>query len=190
VSNSRLHNVPSFTKRSGLPDAVAACGLAMVASGQLSDARRLAEQAMGRSVAPLSALRRLTLLAPGSILVFESKNVVTGVLGVLPLTEAGLRRLLGGSLELTDPRRSIVANTFDQAFALYAMGIAAVGKDAARAVVAGVVRLREAFPEVAFYARPVTDAGRRVLVERLGCVAVPESPLMVSPAASAMGAAA
>ena len=70
------------------------------------------------------------------------------------------------------------------------MGIAAVSKTAARAVVKGVVRLREAFAAIPFYARPVSDDGRRVLIERLGCVPVASSLLMISPVARPLGAAA
>ena len=190
MSNPRLHNAVTLCGHAKLPERVAACGLKVVTPAQLDEARTLAEQAMGRPVAPLSALRQLSTLAPASILIFEFDSRVTGVLGVLPLTACGLHRLVGDALDLADPQADVIANAFDEARALYAMGIAAEDKVAARAVVTGVVRLRKAFPAIPFYARPVTGAGRRVLIQRLRCVAVPASALMVSPAQPALEAAA
>jgi hypothetical protein len=189
VSNLRLHNAIAFPGLTTLPRTVRACGLTPLPAGRLAEARRLAQDRIGGSLAPLAALRRLRALAPTSILMVEEQGCIAGILGVLPLTAAGARALLDGRLDLASPR-SDVAQSFDTAAALYAMAIAAASKDAARAVVQGVVRLREAFPAIPFYARPVTDDGRRVLIDRLACAPVASSALMVSPAARPLGAAA
>jgi hypothetical protein len=190
VSNLRLHNATTFASLTALPRAVRACGLTALPAGRLAEARRLAQDRIGGSLAPLTALRRLLALAPTSILMVEDvQGRIAGILGVLPLTSAGARAMLDGRLDLVAPRGD-VAQGFDAAAALYAMAIAAASKDAARAVVKGLVRLREAFPAIPFYARAVTDDGRRVLIDRLGCAPVSSSALMVSPAAQPLGAAA
>ncbi|HEY3814592.1 MAG TPA: hypothetical protein VGL66_15330 [Caulobacteraceae bacterium] len=190
MSNLRLYADPAFLNRATAFQAIAACGLRPAPASRLGEARALAEARIGAGVAPLAALHRLRRLAPASILIFEERSGLTGVLGVLPLTAAGARALLAGALDLSAPRRDDIAPGFETADALYAMGIASATRDAARAVVSGVVRLRQAHAAIPFYARPVTGDGRRVLIERLRCVPMESGPLMVSPAVEMLGAAA
>ena len=190
MSNHRLQR----TGESAAPDSVAAavfsCGLTIAASVQLAHARQFAVDRIGGAVASLASLRRIRSLAAQSILVFREFGEITGVLGVLPLSAEGHAALLDGDLDLERPRRVQLTSRFEAASALYAMGIASCTPDAARAVVSGVVRLREAFAQIPFFARPVTDAGRRVLFERLSCVPVDGSDLLWSPACSPLRTAA
>jgi hypothetical protein len=162
--------------------AACACGLSPASGRDLAAARRLAAARIGVALSPLANLRALLELCPGAILTFREAGRVDGVLGVLPLTAKGEAALLCGALDFAAPLDPFVAPRFVEASSLYAMGIASRTPEAARAVVSGVVRLREACAAVPFYARPVTEAGRRVLVERLGCAPAKGGELYLSPA--------
>jgi hypothetical protein len=141
----------------------------------------LAAEHIGDRVATLESLRLMRALFPPAVLVFAEYGRVTGVLGTLPLTARGRDALVDGKLDLARLGRTDVAETFEASHGLYAMGIVAITGAAARAVVSGVVRLRERFAFLPFYARPLTAAGRRVLVERLGCAPVAGTSLYWSP---------
>ncbi len=165
LSNPRLyhcHPCPS-------PVAAArASGLTPAAGETLQAAHALAEARIGQ-VASLASLERIQERWGAAILVHLHRGQVRGALGGAPLTHTGLAALLAGALDLETPALDQIAAEGEPAAAFYAMGIVASDPDAARAVVGGVVRLRQAFAQLPFYARAVTPEGRRVLIERLGC---------------------
>ncbi len=162
-------------------EAVESCDLKIAGPRGVAEARALAAEALGPSVAPVEALIAIQRRSGTAVLVYEEEGVITGALGVLPLSPLGLDALLNGRLDLSRPVGAFFAGGRTRGQALYAMGIVSVTPQAARAVVTGVVRLREAFSDIGFYARAVTAAGRRVLIERLGCRDLPGTPLMWSP---------
>jgi hypothetical protein len=160
--------------------AVRASGLTPAHGPVLAQARALAAARIGPGVASVESLEQIEARWGAAVLVHWRRRRVTGALGVAPLTSAGLAALGAGMLDLATPDLDYIAGDGEPAAALYAMGIVATDPDAARAVVGGVVRLRQAFPELPFYARAVTPEGRRVLIERLDCVDLGDS-LFCSP---------
>jgi hypothetical protein len=105
------------------------------------------------------------------VLVFEEADgALTGMLAIARLTDKGHEALLTGCFNPLEPSARHYAGPGDLVSAVYALGIAARSHEAARATVTAVTRLRETvMAELPFFARAATDAGRRVLTERLHC---------------------
>lgn len=136
----------------------------------LAELRRLAAELIGPSIVPLPALRAIQRKTGSTVLKVVEAGRMTGVLALARLTAGGLEALLRDDFDPLHPRLRHYAAPREQAAALYGLGIAAATRDAARLVVEGVARLRtELGGDLDFYARAATAAGRRVLIERLGC---------------------
>lgn len=163
------------TSSNDFSDAVAACartcGLRVARPNELPEVRRLATDLICPRVMPPAGLRMVLRKTRSGILVFEEAGgAITGMLAVARLTEKGHEALLNGSFNPLAPSARHYAGPGDPVSAVYALGIAARSREAARATVTAVTRLRETvMAELPFFARASTDAGRRVLIERLHC---------------------
>jgi len=165
----------SMTSSNDFSDAVVACaracGLRVARPAELPDLRRLATDLISPQVTPLEGLRMILRKTRSGILVFEEAGgALTGMLAIARLTDKGHEALLTGCFNPLAPSARHYAGPGDPVAAVYALGIAARSREAARATVTACTRLRETvMAELPFFARPATAAGRRVLTERLHC---------------------
>lgn len=156
-------------------DAVAACahacGLRVARMDELPELRRLATELISPQVMPLAGLRMVLRKTRSGILVFEEAGgALTGVLAVARVTKEGHEALLTGRFNPLAPSARHYAGPGDAVSAVYALAVAARNREAARATVTAVTRLRETvMAELPFFARAATAAGRRGLIERLHC---------------------
>ncbi len=164
-----------MTSSNDFSDAVAACvlacGLRVARTNELPEVRKLATDLISPRVMPMSGLRMVLRKTRSGVLVFEEAHgAITGMLAIAGLTDKGHEALLTGSFNPLAPSARHYAGPGNQVSAVYALGIAARSHEAARATVTAVMHLRETvMAELPFFARAATDAGRRVLIDRLHC---------------------
>ena len=148
-----------------------ACGLRVARLDELSELRKLATELISPHIMSLAGLRMVLRKTRSGLLAFEEAGgALTGMLAVARLTDKGHEALLTGRFNPLAPSARHYAGPGDAASAVYALGIAARTREAARATVTACTHLRETvMAELPFFARPATAAGRRVLIERLHC---------------------
>lgn len=148
-----------------------ACGLRIARIDELPELRKLATELISPDIMSLAGLRMVLRKTRSGLLAFEEpRGALTGMLAVARLTDQGHKALLAGSFNPLAPSARHYAGARDAVSAVYALGIASLTREAARATVTACTRLRETvMAELPFYARPSTAAGRRVLIERLHC---------------------
>lgn len=147
------------------------CGLRVARLGELPELRKLATELISPQVMPLAGLRMVLRKTRSGLLAFEEVGgELTGMLAVARLTDKGHEALFTGRFNPLSPSARHYAGPGDAVSAVYALGIAARTREAARATVTACVRLRDTvMAELPFFARPATADGRRVLIERLHC---------------------
>jgi hypothetical protein len=135
---------------------------------ELPELRRLATELISPQVTPLAGLR-MVLRKTRSVFE-EAGGALTGVLALARVTKEGHEALLTGRFNPLAPSARHYAGPGDAVSAVYALAVAARNREAARATVTAVTRLRETvMAELPFFARAATAAGRRGLIERLHC---------------------
>ena len=101
---------------------------------------------------------------------------MTGVLAFVLLNVSGLRAVLTGSFNALAPAAEHVAGPGNPACAFYGWGVAATTKLSARRVIDGAKAVMAgACGHLPKFARPTTEAGHRLMRERLGFEDLPGS---------------
>jgi hypothetical protein len=162
------------------PPVIASChvelGFEAASDDDLMFARELAAGLIGERIATLETSRTMRALHPMSTMVFKEEGKVTGVLGALPLRASGLLALATDRFDPVNPDPDQIAPAGEDPLAVYGWGFAATTRRASAAVLNGANLFRTTvFPTIPGFARAATDAGRRVLMGRLGYVPFPRS---------------
>jgi hypothetical protein len=132
-------------------------------------AHALAAELIGGPVARASTLAAVDTVHPGTILIHLEGGVLTGLLALLPLRQAGREALLADRFDGLRPDLDLISTPAERPSAVYAWGCAARTRPAARAVMSVTAALpEEAYPGVNFFARAATPAGLRALTSSLG----------------------
>jgi hypothetical protein len=174
-----------------------AAGLELASDADLALAHALVERTVGPPLASLAVMRTIQTHNQSSLYVIREHGIITGVLGELPLTEAGLEALVSGAFDGVDPSLDHVAAPGDPIAAYYCWGLAAETRHASVVGVKGVVAARNVtYPEQPFFARAAEakgsaaggSNGARVGIRRFGCTYYPGQPtLLYSPKARSGG---
>jgi len=101
------------------------------------------------------------------------------VLAFVLLNGAGAEAVAGGAFDTADPAAEHMASPDEVVRASYGWGICATTKEAARRVVGGSFAITPLFEHLPRYARPTTEAGHRLMRERMGYVDLPGSSGLV-----------
>lgn len=150
-------------------------GLRIASGRDLSRARSQAVRLIGPHLASLDVLKR-TQTEGALLAVYQEDRRVSGLLAILQLSPAGCEALLNAQFRPLNPDREHLACEPKTA-ALYGWACAGASPAARRAVMQTLgALLRERFARLPFYAHAATDAGRRALVDSLGCRSVPGAP--------------
>ncbi len=153
-----------------------ALGFDTASDDELMLARELAAGLIGESIATLETSRTMRALHPMSTMVFKENGMVTGVMGVLPLRASGLLALATDRFDPVNPDPDQIAPAGEEPLAFYGWGFAATTRRASAVVINGANLFRTTvFPTIPGFARAATDAGRRVLMGRLGYSPFPRS---------------
>jgi hypothetical protein len=175
-------------------------GLDVASSADIAEAHALVERLVGPPLAGVDVMRAIHERTQASVFVIRENGRITGVLGELPISEAGLKALEAGDFNGASPELEHVTRPGDQVFAFYCWGFAAETRRASAMGVRGVIAARDhVYAELPFFARaakPKDDEdapsnGARVGFRRFGCTYYPGQPnLLYSPKAQHPGRAA
>jgi len=144
---------------------------------EVAAARNLCAELIGDGIVSADDLDRVQRQTAGaSLFVTEEEGALCGVLAFVLLNAAGLDAVSNGAFDAVSPAAGHLAGPGESACAFYGWGVAATSKtsarrviDAARAVMAGT------FGPLPKFARPTTEAGHRLMRERLSFVDLPGS---------------
>jgi len=145
--------------------------------GEVAAARSLAAQLISDGIVTTEDLDRVHRLTGGAALyVTEEDGALCGVLAFVLLNAAGREAVRSGSFEARAPDARHVAGPGEAVCAFYGWGVAATTKVSARRVVDGARAIMSgAVGPLPKFARPTTEAGHRLMRERLGFVDLPGS---------------
>jgi len=184
------HSV-AFTTR--LRRELAAFDVRPAAPGEVAAARDLAAKLIGAGIATTGELDRVQTLTGGAALfVTEEAGALCGVLAFVLLSAGGVRAVRQGSFDACAPAAAHLARPGEAIHGFYGWGVAATTKLSARRVVEGArAVMAGAVGPLPKFARPTTEAGHRLMRERLGFVDLPgsDSGLVWQPPAEAAVAA-
>lgn len=138
-------------------------------------ARDLAARLIGGPNVSAEVAARVRARQGGGIYVTRSDGEVTGVLALVFLTAAGEAAVTTELFDPLDPADAHVVVSGSDPCAVYAWGIAAADRDAARALVQTSWALGPVLGHVPFYVRAATEAGRRLLCEKMSFTLYPGS---------------
>jgi hypothetical protein len=152
-------------------------GVRPAKSSEVTRAREFAAQLIGDGIVKGADLERVHTLSGGSCLFLTNEGEeLTGVLAFVLLSARGLQALHSGAFNALAPQSDHVAGPGSKACAFYGWGVAATTKPSARRVVEGAREIMAgAVGHLPKYARPTTEAGHRLMRERLGFVDLPGS---------------
>lgn len=144
---------------------------------EVASARNLCAELIGDGIVSADDLDRVQRQTAGaSVFITEEDGMLCGVLAFVLLNLDGYRAVTSGAFDAVAPAPEHLAGPGQQAYAFYGWGVAATTKtsarrviDAARAVMGGT------FGPLPKFARPTTEAGHRLMRERLSFVDLPSS---------------
>jgi hypothetical protein len=149
--------------------------------GEVAAARDLAAQLIGEGIVATDELDRVQYLTGRvSLFVSEEEGALCGVLAFVLLNREGLRAVYQNAFDACAPSALHLACPGETIHGFYGWGVAATTKTSARRVVDGArAVMAGAVGPLPKFARPTTDAGHRLMRERLGFVDLPGSSGLV-----------
>jgi hypothetical protein len=154
-------------------------GVVSAAGPEMSRARELAALLIGAAIVSTEALDRVQATTECAVFIAHEDGQLTGVLAFILLNAQGADAVLRGAFDAADPVLEHLASPDEIVCAVYGWGICATAKPTARRLVEGSEAIKPLLDHVAHYARPTTEAGRRLMCERLGFVDLPGSQGLV-----------
>lgn len=169
--------VPSATLSARLAHDLAPFDVRPASDAEIPAARAFAAQLIGKGIVTAADLERVHRLTGGAALYTTYEDgPLSGVLAFVLLNAAGLEAVRAGAFNALSPFAGHVARPGEPARAFYGWGVAATTKASARRVVDGArAILGGAVGHLPKFARPTTEAGHRLMRERLGFVDLPGS---------------
>jgi len=155
---------------------LAAFGLVPAGDYDIAEARTFAAELIGPNIVTAEALQRVHNRSGAGLFLAREEGRLTGVLAFVLLNAAGLAAVWDQTFNAVDPDPAHVSKAGQDPVALYGWGVAATTKpsairliDGARSMGANVVA------GLPYFARPTTEAGHRLMRERLNFVDCPGS---------------
>jgi len=154
-----------------------AFGVEPATGAEITAARAFAAQLIGEGIVAAADLERVhRLTGESALFIAREDGEMTGVLAFVLLNVSGLRAVLTGAFNALAPAAEHVAGPGAPACAFYGWGVAATTKPSARRVIDGAKAVMAgACGHLPKFARPTTEAGHRLMRERLGFEDLPGS---------------
>ena len=143
---------------------------------ELVEAHAFAARLIGGKIASAHALGRVHVRTGSGLFVYRENGELTGVVALVLLSERGLKAVCADDFDALEPAVGHVARRDHEPAGVYAWGIAASNHPAAKRMMDALgIMVRDSIPHLAFFGRVATEAGRRLVVERIGFKPVPGS---------------
>jgi hypothetical protein len=140
-----------------------------VVADDVSEAYRLAVDLIGPNIAHPDTLRRVHEQTGAGVFVARERGVLTGVLALILLNQAGQRAVRADRFDGVDPPAEQIIRRGEAPAALYAWGMAASSLRTAQRLIEGYIGIDTvAVPHLDCFGRPATRAGARLMTGRLG----------------------
>jgi hypothetical protein len=166
---------PSAAMHASVKVALGALGIRLADAADLVEAQALAARLIGPDVVTLERMAAVQAWTGLSVFGFREEGELTGLFAFLLLNARGRAVLLSDALDGRDPDLGLLSRPGERPSAYYGWGFAGSTRPARRAVVTGAAVLRGVLPQLPFYCRAATEAGRRAVTEKLGYRDVPGS---------------
>lgn len=172
---TRPHNLTARELSRQIHLDVARFELEIAAPDDIVPARALAAALISPAIASAEGLARVHAHRP-AVFVARAGGEVTGVLAFVILNPAGLEAVMRGRFDTVEPAAAHLAADDEIAAGVYGWGVCAADKPSAQKVVEACKHLNaNALASLPQFARTATEAGRRLMYERLGFVDLPGS---------------
>jgi hypothetical protein len=168
----RLSNVPKNAEdfSRGILHLGAELGFFVPDGPEISEARELAERAMGCEVATDEAFANARRLQPGAVLVARQAGRLSAVVATLLLREEARAKLIGGLFCGRSPDPRDLSQASETPALYYIWGVAGDTQAARGRAAVLCRRLRyEVLPSLAAFMTSATADGRRAAIGRLQC---------------------
>lgn len=157
-----------------LRERLARVGMTPAGDGELGAVRDLAARLIGPEIAAEPALRAILRRQGCGFYVAREDGVLTALMALVLLNEPGLAAVRAEAFDPIRPDPAHAVRPGETPLAVYGWGIAAATRESARVLVAGSWAVLDAAP-VPFFARAATEAGRRLLTEKMRFAPYPGS---------------
>jgi hypothetical protein len=143
---------------------------------EISEAREFAAKLIGGRVATAATLARVHARTAAGVFTVREQGVLTAVAALVMLSDEGRKAVWTEAFDGLNPSDRHVVRRGGEPAGVYGWGVAATNHEAAARVIQGYERAsRQAVPHLAFFGRPVTPAGKRLMIDRLGFKPLPGS---------------
>jgi hypothetical protein len=149
--------------------------MAEARAGELGAIRALAAGTISPDVACEEALHALYRRTGYGFYVAREGGSIDALIALVLLNEAGFDAIRRETFNALNPSLDHATRADEEPVAVYGWGIAAATREAARVVVDCGWAVLEALPEQPFFGRAATDAGRRLLTQKMRFVPYPGS---------------
>jgi hypothetical protein len=133
----------------------------------LAEMRALAARLIGPDIASEETLAAIFARTGYGFYVVREEGAIAAVLALIMLNDAGLSAMQRGSFDTLSPHPIHACGPFEAPVAVYGWGVAGSSRETAHAIAEACRTARAAAPELPFFARAATDAGRRLLMEKM-----------------------
>jgi hypothetical protein len=134
---------------------------------EFGSVRAMAAALIGPGIASEEVLKTVFAHTGYGIYLVREEGRPTGVVALIMLNATGLAAVEADLFDPLEPHLDCVALPHEAPTGVYAWGIAAATREAAKVAVAGAWATRSAAPNIPFFVRAATDAGRRLLTEKM-----------------------
>lgn len=154
---------------SAIAGELAAYDLKGATPADIAQAREFAANLIGPDIVSAPALQMVHERSGAGLFLAREEGALTGVLAFVLLNEAGFRAVREDRFDAVTPISAHVAGQDQAPVAVYGWGIAATGKPSAIRLVEGAKAMaRNAVAHLPYFGRAATEAGVRLMRERLG----------------------
>jgi hypothetical protein len=166
---------PLHTVRA-LREAFVACGALPAWPEEIAEAHALAARLIDGKIASAATLARVHARTGAGVFIVREEGTLTAVIALVMLSEEGRQAVWRDAFDAVCPADRHVLRRGREPAGVYGWGVAATNHEAAKKVIQGyLLASRSAVPHLAFFGRPVTPEGKRLMLERLGFTPVPGS---------------
>jgi hypothetical protein len=139
------------------------------AADEIDEVQTFAADLIGPQIVQPQVLRRVQDHTGGALFLTRQGTLLTGAIAFVLLSKRGALAVQTDGFDAVNPRLSHLARSNEEPHAVYGWGIASTDKETTKRLLQSYEHVRTSVvPHLAWFARAVTPAGERLMLERLG----------------------